>query len=141
MPLKTFQDEHPTLNLMPMIDVVFQLVLFLLVGSRFTEMERSMEVKLPEVQQSARSPLSERPERAIINVLRDGTIVFEQLPVNVTELKARLIAARQRYADLGVIVRGDGKSFHENVVRVLYTCKSAGIAETSVSVKLTDVEP
>ena len=36
MPLKTHQDDMPSINLTPMIDIVFQLIIFFMVGSRFT---------------------------------------------------------------------------------------------------------
>jgi len=38
MPLKTQQDEQPTLNLTPMIDVVFLLIIFFMVATKFDEM-------------------------------------------------------------------------------------------------------
>ena len=45
MPLKTHQDELPTLNLTPMIDVVFLLIIFFLVGSQFTGTEKKIKVR------------------------------------------------------------------------------------------------
>jgi len=51
MPLKTHQDELPELNLTPMIDVVFLLIIFFMVGTKFADMERNVELKVPRVSQ------------------------------------------------------------------------------------------
>ena len=40
MPLKTHQDDLPAINLTPMIDIVFNLIIFFMVSTRFTEIER-----------------------------------------------------------------------------------------------------
>ena len=49
MPLKTHVDEQPTLNLTPMIDIVFLLIIFFMVGTKFSELERKIGLKVPEV--------------------------------------------------------------------------------------------
>ena len=51
MPIKTYQEPEPTLNLTPMIDIVFLLIIFFMVGTEFTEMERQIELDLPAVKQ------------------------------------------------------------------------------------------
>ena len=53
MPLKTQQDEHPTLNMTPMIDVVFLLLIFFMVATSFAKIERDIELELPEVAAAA----------------------------------------------------------------------------------------
>src|SRR5690606_15367471 len=49
MPLKTHQDDMPAVNLTPMIDIVFQLIIFFMVGARFTELEKKVDLSVPEV--------------------------------------------------------------------------------------------
>ena len=59
MPLKTLVDDAPTLNLTPMIDVVFLLIIFFMVGTKFTELERTIALQVPQV--SSAVPLSAAP--------------------------------------------------------------------------------
>jgi biopolymer transport protein ExbD len=47
MPLKTNLDEQPSINLTPMIDIVFLLIIFFMVGTKFVEMERKIAVQGP----------------------------------------------------------------------------------------------
>ena len=49
MPLKIQHDEAPALNLTSMIDVLFLLIIFFMVATKFDEMERNIEVAVPEV--------------------------------------------------------------------------------------------
>ena len=60
MPLKTDTIEEPNLNLTPMIDIVFLLIIFFMVGTRFTEMERQYDIRLPTVSEAL--PLTNLPD-------------------------------------------------------------------------------
>ena len=49
MPLKTHIDEQPSLNLTAMLDVMFLLIIFFMLGTRFVDDERRIGLKVPEV--------------------------------------------------------------------------------------------
>jgi biopolymer transport protein ExbD len=135
MPLKTNVDEAPGLNLTPMIDVVFQLIIFFMVGTKFAEMERNIALQVPEV--SPIKALTPAPERRVINVYRDGRVELDRDFVSLEQLTDQLAAARREYADLGVLVRGDGEGAFQNVAGVLGACRQAGISDLGISVRLT----
>ena len=75
MPLKTHHDDLPALNLTPMIDIVFNLIIFFMVSTRFTEIERKVDLSVPKVGDTRN--LSDAPQRRVINVHRDGRITLE----------------------------------------------------------------
>lgn len=133
MPLKTFQDEQPTLNLTPMIDVVFLLIIFFMVGTKFAEWESKLTLKVPQVKQAG--ALAPAPEKRVVNVYRDGQIAIDQDFVTAEELVARLVALKQQYSGAGVIVRGDSEGAFQHVATVLGACRDAGIADLGVSVR------
>ncbi len=134
MPLKTFRDEQPILNLTPMIDIVFLLVIFFMVGTKFTELERKIALEVPSVAEN--TALSVAPEKRVVNVYRDGTITLDRQQVVLDELTQNLAESRRQYTDLGVLIRGDGQGSFQNVAEVLNACKQAGIAELGISVRL-----
>jgi biopolymer transport protein ExbD len=134
MPLKTNFDEQPSMNLTPMIDIVFLLIIFFMVGTRFVEMERNIAVQVPAVRDA--QTLSPPPERRVINVYRDGQISLDRQPVTLDQLTSELTIGRQQYAELGVIVRGDAEGTFQNVASVLNACRQAGIAEMGISVRM-----
>jgi biopolymer transport protein ExbD len=133
MPLKTHFDEEPTLNLTAMLDVMFLLVIFFMLGTRFIDDERKIGLKVPEV--ADRGALSTAPARKEVSVFRDGTITLDGQSVSLEELTVRLAAARRQYSDLGVLVRGDARGEFQNVAVVLTACKQAGIKDLGITVR------
>lgn len=134
MPLKTHIDEQPTINLTSMIDVVFLLIIFFMVGTKFTELERKLGLEVPEV--SEVKTLTPAPERRVINVFNDGHIELDREVVTLEELVQRLQQAHGEYTELGVLVRGDAEGAFQNVATVLGACREAGVTDMGISVRL-----
>ncbi len=133
MPLKTHRDELPSLNLTPMIDIVFLLIIFFMVSTSFSQMERDIRLQVPRVKSTG--PLTPAPEKKVINVYRDGRITLDGQPVTLEELQRRLRHARKLYPDQGVVIRGDGQGTFQRVAEVLDSCRQAGLKELAVSVQ------
>jgi biopolymer transport protein ExbD len=138
MPLKTSLDEQPSLNLTPMIDVVFLLIIFFMVGTKFSELERNLRLKVPEV--ADRGALTPAPESRVVNVYQDGRIALDREMVTLDQLTTRLAAARSQFPQLGVLIRGDGAGRYQRVAEVLNACKQAGISELGISVRIASRE-
>ena len=133
MPLKTHMDEQPELNLTPMIDIVFLLIIFFMVGTKVSELERKIALDVPRV--SNTEVLSPAPRKRVVNILRDGRILLDQEEVTVKELVRRLQLQRQQDQQMGVIVRGDAEGSFQNVATVLGACRQAGISDMGISVR------
>jgi biopolymer transport protein ExbD len=138
MPLKTTVDDPPAINMIPMIDIMFNLIIFFLVGTEFASLERNIALRVPEVVD--KGALTQGPERRVVNVYRDGRITLDEASVTLHELADRLAMARTQYSELGVLVRGDGQGQFQRVAEVLNACKQAGIQELGISVRLIPPE-
>jgi biopolymer transport protein ExbD len=134
MPLKTQIEEPPSLNLTAMLDVMFVLIIFFVLNTKFMDEEREIALHVPQV--ADRGVLGTTPERKTINVYRDGAITLDQSPVTLEDLTARLASARSQSPRLGVVVRGDGEGQFQLVAAVLNACKQAGIGDLGISVRL-----
>lgn len=134
MPLKTHPEETAGPNLTPMIDILFLLIIFFMVGSKFTELERAIDLDVPRV--SDAGALSPAPEKRVVNIHRDGRVSLGQFDLTLEELHTELAGARAEYRDLGVLVRGDSEVPFERVANVLNTVRQAGISEMGISVRL-----
>ena len=134
MPLKTYQEDQPTLNLTPMIDVVFLLIIFFMVGTKFTEVERKIKLEVPQV--SDVSALTSAPEKRVINVYRDGSVTFDRTIVSLADLQEVLRVARSEYQGLSVLIRGDAAVPFQSIASVLGACRQAGIDEMGISVRM-----
>ena len=131
MPIRTHIEEPPAVNLTPMVDVVFLLIIFFLVGTKFYELEREISVRLPET--SDARPLTKPPQEVIVNVDRDGQITINREVFSQESLVSLLTAARSRYPDQAVLVRGDRDARHQMIINVLGACVRAGIRRMSVA--------
>ena len=134
MPLKTHHDEQPTINLTPMIDIVFLLIIFFMVGTKFSEMEPKIPVNVPEVANAG--ALTAAPQRRVVTILKDGKVALDDELTTIPELVDELSAAHGEYPDLGVVIRGDGEGAFQNVASVLSAVQTAGITEMGISVKV-----
>lgn len=139
MHLKTQPDEMPQLNLTSMIDVLFLLIIFFMLATRFADMERDLAVQVPRV--SEHGAPAPAPARHVINVYRDGHLALDRKRMTVEELTSALTAVRRERKDVGVIVRGDGEGAFQNVASVLNACRRAGISDLGISVSLAQAEP
>ena len=119
------------LELTPMIDVVFLLLIFFLVASKLDEADRSIDVVLPEA--AAARPLTSRPREFVVNIDREGNYFAGARPVRLEELRQLL---RQAAADnpqrQTVIVRADENTAHKFVVAAMDACVQAGIEDYQV---------
>jgi biopolymer transport protein ExbD len=134
MPLKTQTDELPALNLTPMIDVVFLLIIFFMAASKFAEVEADIELQLPEV--AAAAPLTSAPKQRTVSIERDGQVQLDGEIVSLDELTSRLSSAQREYSQLSVVIRGDAKCDFQHVAAALSACKDANISELGITVKL-----
>lgn len=138
MPLKTSNDELPTLNLTPMIDVVFNLLLFFMVSTQFVEEEaggqKSFDVKTPEV--AAAGTTAPVRTQWVITIHRDGKLAANDQTVTPEQLTQLLAAARKASPKVTVMIRGDGGASFQAVASALSAVRQAGVSELGISVRL-----
>jgi biopolymer transport protein ExbD len=136
MLLKQATDDLPTINLTPMLDVVFNLIVFFMVGTKFVDMDHSIQVDVPKV--SDAGPMTAAPMRRVVTVTRDGATALDGKTMSLPEITSDLANARKQYPELAVLVKGDGEGRFQSVADALSACTKAGIADTSICVQLGD---
>ena len=117
-----------------MIDVVFLLIIFFMVGTKFTELERSIDLQVPEVGSGV--ALTEAPVARVVNVYQDGTLALDRETLTLAQLTGRLATLRSENPTLSVQVRGDRAALVQHVAEVFQACKLAGVEELGLSVRL-----
>ena len=130
--LRTQSSEKLQLQMTPMIDVVFLLLIFFIVTSSFVEYEGKLQTNLPRnvnVQNAAQD--LEQPPEVLIEISADGVISVGNQVKTPAQLAALLISLRKLYPDQPVVIRGDPQTFHRYVVDVLDACYKAKITNIS----------
>ena len=131
MPLRTESLEETTLNLTPMIDIVFLLIIFFMVGTRFSEIEQKFDVELPTA--APMQTLSRQPDPLIVNVARSGEIAINGKQLSLPEVRSLLVSAREAWADQPVLIRGDGDGTYQAIIDVMNLCHEAEIRRFSLA--------
>ncbi len=120
------------IDLTPMIDVVFQLLLFFLVASKFADEERELKVVLPQASEAR--PLVARPKEYFVNVDRAGLYFVGGKTVSLLELDRQLKqVAANNPGRQSVIIRADKRCQWEHVVAVMNSCNKANIKDYRVT--------
>jgi biopolymer transport protein ExbD len=137
MPLKILHDDAPALNLTSMIDVLFLLIIFFMVATKFDEMERNIEVAVPEVAQAGQDSPPPRP--LVVTVQAGGGVELDGAPVTIDELTTRLAAARTPLTEPSVVIRGDAQCAFQHVASALAACRQAGISDLGITVRIAGI--
>ena len=111
----------------PIIDVVFNLLIFFLVATRFQQVEREARIALPET--VASGPITASLREIVINVDRTGAIIVGGRALEEEALMELLRGSLAANPNQKVNVRGDRLTAYENVARALDLCKRSGITE------------
>lgn len=119
--------EAPAIDLTPIIDMVFLLLIFFLVATTFHQTEREMKIALPVADASL--PMSTLLRELVVNVDRDGRIVLNGRTVSAEEMRSTIAQAVTANPEQKVTVRGDREATYAHIVSALDICKSAGIQE------------
>ena len=125
------QAEDATINLTPMIDVVFLLVIFFMVGSKFSEAESRIEVNVPAVGEMR--SITRGPDELTVDISLDGTISLDGQPVTLTQLTSTLREQHANYPALKVAVRGEASGSLQQTVEVLHAVRGSGVEQIGIS--------
>ncbi len=133
------QPEPAGMQLAPMIDIVFLLLIFFIVTWQFSRSETELNVSVPTAEEG--TELNRPKGEIIINVLPDGTIRVEGLTVDLVQLHEKLSAIAKQHENQPVRIRGDGKVEYQRIVEVIDTCQKAGIWNISFATQRPVKEP
>lgn len=122
--------KEPALEMTPMIDVVFQLIIFFIVTVKVNE-QINREIVLPDGSHGEIiEPTGSGPaQRALtIEVDRRGWTTVRNVPVNDDQLRALVKRRHRQFGDaFSLMVRGDYRSRHSHIQRVMNICAEEGI--------------
>lgn len=124
-----FRDHSITkqaeMQLAPMIDVVFLLLIFFIVSWNFARFEAEVDISVPSAETAEQNPRT--PGEIIINVNKEGDVKINGVLMTTEQLLNRLNRVSKQFPNQPVILRGDKETPFSHVMTVLDTCQKAGI--------------
>jgi len=118
-------DTH--VDFVPMVDVLFNLLIFFLLATTMAQADREMGVTLPYAAQSG--PISAAPRELVITVDAQGKISVAGKMATPEELRDLVRRALEQNHDQKVSVRGDRHAAYADIAAALDACKAAGVQD------------
>ena len=120
------------LSLTPLIDIVFLLLIFFLVATRFAEEDRELDVVLPSASEA--QPLTVQPKEIFINISKDGGYFVEGKTLTPEEIEGLLErAVVNNPTNQSVILRADKRVSLDSVVVIMNLCNRAGVFDYTLT--------
>ena len=118
--------DKPHIEIAPLVDIIFLLLIFFMLSSNFIKPMIKME--LPK------ALFEEKLEKVdlVVTVNRNGVIYINKEKVDIADLKERLAAKMASLGKYDVIFRGDKNIGYDMFVQILDLAKSAGAISFSV---------
>ncbi|KAB7594505.1 ExbD/TolR family protein [Verminephrobacter eiseniae] len=128
MNFRTFCRDEPEINLIPFIDVLLVVLIFLMLTttySKFTQLQLTLPVADAEQQR-------DRPREVIVSVAANGRYAVNQTGVDGRSLEAIVQALRSATPagrDSVLIISADAMASHQSVVTVMEAARRLGLAQ------------
>jgi len=118
-----------TVDLTPMIDVVFLLLIFFMVSTTFN-VAASLKLELPKSHTAAEE---QEPRQLVISIDQDGKLFVQREPVSDKDLRRRILNVTKGSRTFPVILRADADARHKRVVLVMDTLQQLGLSRIGIA--------
>ncbi len=127
MPLESADEA---INLTPLIDVVFLLLIFFLVATRFDQEEKELSIRIPDVYKAR--PLSAGPQEVVVNINAQGEYIVLGDTLSEPQLRTMIgTIAKKNPADMSKVqVRTDMDAKVRFAMAVVGMCEEQNIKHT-----------
>ena len=120
--------DGAAVDLTPLIDVTFQLLIFFLLTATFNK-DAAFKVKLPKA--SSNEPTTEA-KAVVVEISEDGRFEIDHKVVDEAELQTRLCMAAKESDASTVNIKADQNTKHERVVQAMDVAKACGIEKLGI---------
>jgi biopolymer transport protein ExbD/biopolymer transport protein TolR len=129
MPFLPKQTEDPRVDLTPMVDVVFLLLIFFMISTTFVETP-GLSVKLPEASAQA---IDREPKEIRIFLSKQGEINYKEQTLSVAEFKALLDDHQDAAGETTFLLLADKDAKHGKVVTLMDLARDAGFLKLAIA--------
>ena len=126
------EEDSFAMDMTPLIDVVFLLIIFFMVSTVFVDFSRKMDINLPT---SKSSLVDETPKTLEIQMSKDKKITLAGKNINILGLEQILKKLDVESKKQTAIIRADKVLPYGEVIEVMGILQKAGVLDISVAVK------
>ena len=121
-------DEESDINLTPMLDVVFIMLIFFIVTATFIK-QAGIEVYRPEALTAEQKPTVS----VLVAIGENGDIWIDKKKVDVATVRAHIERLHAENPKGGLVVQADKEAKTEKVMAVLAAARAAGLTEVAIA--------
>ena len=131
MRLPPSEKKKARIEIIPMIDTMFFLLVFFMIATLSMTLQRGMPVNLP----TAGSTTDKVKEQVSLTITEDGALYYDKDPIEVQTLQSRLVALLETDSDPSVVINADEHVSHGRVIEVMDTVRLSGIHNMAIATK------
>jgi len=129
------RQEAPEVNLIPLIDVVLVIIIFLMLTTTFSKVS-GLEINLPTADAEATEAAA---NEITVAVTADGEVIVNGSPVGSREIDAIATAlGRAQVPDTGdpvIVINADARAAHQSVIDVMQAAQRAGLPHITFAIQ------
>ncbi len=126
-------DEGDIVQMGPLIDCVFLLLIFFMVTTTLSKLHRELGLELPN--STASIETKSKPSTLVVELTKDGTIFLEGEQMNKTLLHQRLRAAKEAAPDRQVRIDADRRTAAQHLVYLMDLLQFEGLKNVGIRTK------
>ncbi|MFW6238637.1 MAG: ExbD/TolR family protein [Halanaerobiales bacterium] len=120
---KPTHNKKTSINIIPLIDVIFFLLVFFMLFTSFRTAPEGLEMQLPE----AVTVTEQDQENLVIYINKDGDFYFQDEEMNIGQLRSIIEEEYNNNDQITVIINADRETRYEDVVTVMDNVRELGI--------------
>jgi biopolymer transport protein ExbD len=129
MRLPAFAKKKPRIEIIPMIDTMFFLLVFFMIATLAMTIQHGLPVSLP----TAESSTDKIAEHVSLTLTREGRLYYNKEAITLQELEMRLANLRQSSSDPSLLINADEQVPHGRVIKVMDLIRLSGITSMGIA--------
>ena len=136
MRLPAAAKKKARIEIIPMIDTMFFLLVFFMIATLSMTIQQGMPVSLP----TAESSTDTKTDNVSLTLTREGTLYYNKEVITLEELKRRLTDLRQTSSDPTLLINADEHVPHGRVIKVMDLIRLSGITSMGIATQPSSTE-
>jgi biopolymer transport protein ExbD len=132
--------EEPEINLVPMIDVLLVILIFLVITTTYSKFSE-LEITLPQAATVETDITPDSPKVIDVSINAKGDYTINLIPTKFTSIESlrdALQAAAETQENPIIIINADAKATHQSVITIMEAARLAGYNQVTFTTEITD---
>ena len=127
-------NQPPQLMLSPMIDMIFLLLVFFIVGTMYMSELRSIPIQLPQAKNSE----TLKKSSFTVSIKKDGSLFLDDIPIELQQLLKNVKIENENNPEFFVMIRAEEDVNYKTVIKLIDELRGTGVNRLGLATDLED---